>query len=269
MNLGERMKLYESETERRLMPLLPVVARLDGKCFHTFTKGMGRPYDKGLSDLLVSATKMLVGETNALVGYTQSDEITLAWYSPTIESQIFFDGRVLKMSSILSAMLSVWFNEHKSEFISPTNHNTRTALFDCRVWNVPTLAEASNVFVWREQDATRNSVSMAAQSVFSHKELHGKSCSEMQEMLYSLGNINWNNYPNSFKRGTYVRREERLIPFSVDELDRLPPKHKARSNPDLKVVRREVVVLDIPPITRISNREGVLFFGEEPKLVAE
>src|SRR3990167_4790930 len=102
-NLGNRMKSYESEYDRRLMKLLPAFARIDGSAFHNFTKGMNRPYDTRLSDLMIDTTAWLVRETNACMGYSQSDEITLAWYSPDNISQIYFDGRICKMNSILAA----------------------------------------------------------------------------------------------------------------------------------------------------------------------
>jgi len=99
-SLGDRMKLYESaEASRRFMPLLPVLARIDGRCFSSFTKGMERPYDSVMTDMMIATTAALVSETNACMGYTQSDEITLAWHSTDLKSQIFFDGRIMKMTS--------------------------------------------------------------------------------------------------------------------------------------------------------------------------
>ncbi len=108
--MGDRMKDFEMmEAGRRFMPLLPIVARLDGKGFSKFTNGLARPYDERLSNLMVETVKYLVQESNAVMGYTQSDEITLAWYSDTIESQIYFDGRIQKMVSVLAAKCSVRF----------------------------------------------------------------------------------------------------------------------------------------------------------------
>lgn len=96
-DLGDRMKVYEmAEAGRKFMPLLPIVARLDGKGFSSFTKGLLRPYDERLSNLMVDCTKYLVSETNACCGYTQSDEITLAWYAPDYKSEIYFAGRISK-----------------------------------------------------------------------------------------------------------------------------------------------------------------------------
>jgi len=139
----------------------------------------------------------------------------------------------------------------------------RDPTFDARVWSVPNRTEGANVFVWREWDATKNSISMAAQEYYSHRELHGKHGGEMQELLFQKG-INWNDYPAFFKRGTYVQRRKTVRPFTTTELDLLPPKHEARANPGLLVERSDVVVLDLPPITTIKNREAVIFGGEQP-----
>ena len=141
----------------------------------------------------------------------------------------------------------------------------RNPTFDARVWSVPNRTEGANVFVWREWDATKNSVSMAAQEHYSHNELHGKHGGDMQEMLFQKG-INWNDYPACFKRGTYMQRRKVSRPFTTDELERLSPKHEARANPNLMVERSEVAELDLPPITTIENREAVIFDGAQPQL---
>lgn len=257
--LGDRMKMYENaEAGRKLMPLLPVLARVDGRAFHSFTHGMRRPFDQGFSECMIETTAELVAETNACMGYTQSDEITLAWHSTDLKSQIWFDGRVCKMVSQLAAHATLTFYR-RIERRDPARA-AKLPTFDARVWSVPNRTEGANVFVWREWDATKNSISMAAQSVCSHRELHGKHGGEMQEMLFQHG-INWNDYPAFFKRGTYVQRRKVLKPFTADELEKLPPKHEARTNPSLMVERSEIRVLDLPPITSIPNREAVIFDG--------
>jgi tRNA(His) 5'-end guanylyltransferase len=158
---GDRMKIFEAqESDRRFLPLLPICARLDGKCFSKFTKDMDRPYDKKMSDLMIEVTKYLVEETNACMGYTQSDEISLVWYSDDIKSQIFMDGRIQKMTSILAAMASVRFNSLLPQYFP--NKVDKEPVLDCRVWSCPTLMEATNQLLWREQDAAKNSISMAA-----------------------------------------------------------------------------------------------------------
>jgi tRNA(His) 5'-end guanylyltransferase len=261
-DFGDRMKLYEGqEAGRRVLPLLPVCARLDGKCFSKYTKGLERPFDIRLTDLMRFCTRKLVEETNACMGYTQSDEISLVWYSSDISSQIFFDGKIQKMVSVLSSMLTGIFNAHVWEYIGKED----LALFDCRVWQLPTLEEAANSFLWREQDATRNSIQMSGRAVYSHKELFGKSCDDIQEMLFQKG-INWNDYPNYFKRGTFIQKRKVKRPFSREELDKLPIKHQAHSNPHLIVERTDFKYLEeMPPFSKVINRVGVIFKGEEPK----
>jgi tRNA(His) 5'-end guanylyltransferase len=259
-SLGDRMKNYESTA--RFMPLLPIIARLDGKAFHTFCKGLEKPYDLRLNRLMVAVTKFLVEETQALMGYTQSDEITLVWYSDDFESQVFFDGRIAKMLSILAAMTTMEFNRLLPTFIP--EKADRRPLFDCRVFQVPTLDEAVNCFLWRERDATKNSISAAGQANFSHKQLQHLNGSQIQEKLFQERGINWNDYPGFFKRGTFVQKRRVTKPFSKVEISRLPAKHAARTNPDLMVERWETQILDLPPFGTVTNRVAVIFNGADP-----
>lgn len=254
--------MYEGmESDRRLLPLLPAMARIDGRAFHTLTRNTKRPYDENFSKLMMQTTKLLVEETNACIGYTQSDEISLCWYSDNIKSEIFFGGRIQKMVSQLAALTTAFFNDLLLK--APLEYRCQLPTFDSRVWNVPTLVEGANVFLWREMDATRNSISMAAQSMFSCKELHLKDTSEMQEMMFQQG-TNWNDYPAFFKRGTYFQKRKILKKFSVEELEKLPPKHAARSNPELMIERSEVRRVEMPPFGTVANRVDVIFFGAEP-----
>lgn len=263
-DFGDRMKLYEmAEAGRRFMPMLPIIARIDGRSFSKFTKGLERPYDVRLSDLMLNTTKFLVKETNACCGYTQSDEITLAWYSPEYKSEVFFDGRISKMTSTLAALATVYFN--KELYRLPPTHADKMPTFDCRVWNVPNIIEGANAFLWREQDATKNSISMAARAYFSHFEIMNKNGSEMQEMLFQKG-INWNDYPNFFKRGSYLQKRNVVRKFTADEINKLPVKHEARFNCDLEISRTEIKLLEnLPPLGKIINRSEFIFFGAEPQ----
>jgi tRNA(His) 5'-end guanylyltransferase len=261
-DLDNRMKRYEQmESGKRFLPLLPVCARLDGKNFSRFTKGLERPYDKRISDLMISTAVYLVAETNARIGFCQSDEITLVWYSDRYDSQIFFDGKVQKMGSILASMATAHFNRHLDQAIP--EKRGMLVIFDCRVWQVPLIEEAANVFLWRELDATRNSIEMAARHHFSHNQIFEKTCNEMQEMLLQKG-TNWHNYPAFFKRGTFIQRRKVLRKFTSEEIEKLPPKHEARTNPDLTIERTEIRCMDMPPFSRVINRVGVIFRGEDP-----
>jgi tRNA(His) 5'-end guanylyltransferase len=259
---GTRMKLYEkAEAGRLFMPLLPICVRLDGKCFHNFTHRMKRPYDERLSKLMVMTTKYLVDATGARAGYTQSDEISLVYYSDSIHSQVFFNGRIQKIVSVSAAMCATYFNEMFDMCFNEPSPSV--ALFDSRAWQVPSLVEAANVFLWREQDATKNAISMAARHYFSDKELHGKSGSEMQELLFQKG-VNFNNYPAFFKRGTFVLRRMVSRPFTAAEIEVLPEKHEARRNPGLLVERQEIFEAEMPKFSTVTNRVEVLFDGVAP-----
>lgn len=259
---GDRMKFYENQTcGIKMMPRIPVVARLDGKGFSKFTKGLKRPYDERLSALMVETTKYLVKETNANCGYTQSDEITLMWYTDKIDSSIYFDGRLFKMISDLAAMASVFFNRELAKYLP--EKADKMPRFDSRVYNVPTLDEAVNSFLWREQDATKNSISMAAQAFYSHSQLMNKNGAEKQEMLFEKG-VNWNDYPSFFKRGTYVQRKRVVTPFTIEEIERLPEKHNARKDPNFCVERWIVDKVDLPPLSKIENKIDVIIWGQDP-----
>lgn len=258
--LGDRMKMYErAEAGRSLMPRLPAMARLDGKCFSKYTKGLKRPFDDRFYLCMYKVTLQLVKETGALMGYTQSDEISLVWQS---DGEIWFNGKIHKMTSVLAAMAAVEFN-YTAAVVLPEKKDKRP-LFDARVWNVPSETEAANAFLWRELDATKNSIGMAASRYYSHKQLMHKHSGDKQEMLHAAG-VNWNDYPNHFKRGTFIRRVAREIPFSAEELDRLPAKHAARSNPNLLVLRSVVEELPMPPFATVTNREDVIFRQAEPE----
>lgn len=262
--LGDRIKSYEAiDTSRKLSPLLPIIVRLDGRSFHTFARGLNRPYDERLSSMMIDLTKMLVEETSAKIGYTQSDEISLVLKSNDLKSEVFFNGKVFKMTSALASFASVRFNKMLPTRL-PEKANFEPT-FDCRVFHVPDDEEAVAALKWREIDATRNSVSAAARSVYSHNELNGKSSSEMLEML-TTKNVNWNDYPSFFKIGTYMRRRSEMSVFTSDEIDKLPEKHLAHRIPTLTFERKVTKRLEIPTITRVINMADVIFSGADPKL---
>ena len=261
--LGDRMKMYEqTEAGRKTMPLLPTMIRLDGKGFSRWTKGLSRPYDERLSDIMVKTTDHLVDTLNARVGYTQSDEITLVLYSDDYHSETIFSGKIQKLVSVSASIATAFFNSMASKVFP----DKPMAYFDSRVWNVPNKTEAMNVILWREQDAKRNSISMAAQTHFSHRELQGKNTSQMLVMLREEKDIDWDDYPESFKWGTFVQRRRESTKFSPEEIERLPAKHEARKNPELEVVRnvRRVAALS-KLLCLASNRVEVIFDGEDPR----
>lgn len=194
LSLGDRMKSYEDCYRHTIMPRMPVIIRVDGKAFHTLTRDCERPFDKTLSNAMDFTAFCLVKEIqNARFAYVQSDEISILLVDYNkYDSQQWFGGNINKMLSISAAIASVNF----------TDIYDKKAYFDSRIFVLPEK-EVCNYFIWRQQDATRNSISMAAQSVFSHKELDRVSTDQMQEMLFQKG-INWNDYPTRFKRGGVV-----------------------------------------------------------------
>ena len=260
-SLGDRMKGYEAtECGRRFMPMVPIYARIDGRCFSSFTRGMERPFDKRMSEAMIATASHLVEATHARIGYTQSDEISLVWLADDPKSDVFFAGRVQKMVSVLAALATAAFT--RALLDGPlADLAPRMPHFDARVFHLPSRAEAANVFLWRELDATKNAVSMAASTYFSHKALHGKTGAEKQEMLFSKG-INFNDYPAYFKRGTFVRRVTRERELAAAELVNIPEAH--RPAPGTTFLRSAVEVLDMPRFSKVANREGVIFDGEEP-----
>lgn len=263
-DLGDRMKMLESiHAGEKFMPLLPVIVRIDGRSFHTFTVGLERPFDVGFVNLMRAVTRHLVEQTNARIGYCQSDEITLVLYSDSYASEIFFNGRIQKLVSVIASMATTAFVLQGPLFIRRHDEEWARVSFDCRAYTVPTLWEAANAVLWREQDAAKNSVQMLARAHFSHKELHGKKQSDMQEMLFQKG-YNWNDLAAPLKRGSFYQRRTVNRPFAPEEIDRLPPKHDARQNPNLSVERSDVVLLTLPKFSSVTNRVDVIFHEADP-----
>lgn len=252
--LGDRCKaLEEPETSRELDPSLVTLARLDGRAFHTLTRGLGRPYDARLSLCMTEVTRWLVEDFHASFGYTQSDEVTLGWEGrPTFT-------RVHKLTSVLagsaSARLADLLREHVPE------KSARGACFDCRVWQVPTRFDAVDALRWRENDAVRNSLTMAAQSYYSHRELDGVGSAEKLQLLRRVG-VEWDDYPPHFKRGVYVKRALKEHYLSVEEWMEIPERHR----PDFfrPVLRSFVDVVDAEPIGRMADPDVFLFGEREP-----
>ena len=235
-DLGTRMKeFYESVPKTRLMRRTPVAIRIDGKAFHTFTRGFKRPFDEVLIKSMQETTKYLCENIQGCVlGYTQSDEITLILIDyKRFNSSAWFDYEVQKMCSIAASMATMAFDKLFSEkvmefdkennlssmayFNNPNNEITKLhdtywnayhkgAMFDARCFNIP-KEEVTNLIYWRQLDATRNSIQMAGQANFSHKELQNKTCNMIQDMLHEEKGINWNDFPTHQKRGTCIVRK--------------------------------------------------------------
>jgi tRNA(His) guanylyltransferase len=268
-DFGNRMKQYEfQETSRKFLPTLPVYARIDGRGFSKFTKGMRRPYDERMSNAMIEATKYLVKETHAKIGYVQSDEISLVWHEPDYKSSVFFEGKVMKMTSVLAGMATSAFMMAvlESEDVEFRKYAHRRPHFDARAISLPSQMEAANMILWRSNDAFKNAVSMAAHNYFSHNSLQCMNQSTMQERLFQEKGINFNDYPEFFKRGTFVRKETYSRPFTTEELLKIPAKN--RPDPSTLVSRNNIVAVPMPIFSKVTNRVGVIFNGESP-LVSE
>lgn len=193
--LGVRMKeQYENRTRFSLPRRTYTIIRCDGKAFHTFTRGLQKPYDVELAMAMGAATLALCKEAQgSQFGYVQSDEISVLLTDfATIQTDAWFDGNVQKIASVAASVVTAAFN---SEYRSDAAH------FDARVFTIPDPVEVENYFIWRQQDATRNSISGLAQAHFSAKQLHGVNNAGMQEMLFREKGINWNDCRTEEKRG--------------------------------------------------------------------
>ena len=226
--LGKRMKeFYETIPKTRLMRRCPVCIRIDGRAFHSWTKGFNKPFDEILIKSMQDTMKYLCENVQGVVlGYCQSDEISLILVDyKKLNSSAFFDYEVQKVCSITASMATMAFNkifnENTLNFISPeifedeklkkicASHAEaveKGAMFDSRCFNIP-KEEVTNYVYWRQLDATRNSIQMVGQANFSHKELQNKSCNDIQDMLMTQKGINWNDLPTYQKRGSCCIKE--------------------------------------------------------------
>jgi tRNA(His) 5'-end guanylyltransferase len=219
-SLGDRMKEnYENRAKTYLTRRTPVIIRLDGKAFHTFTRGLKKPYDEIFHNTMNATMKYLCENIQGCkLGYTQSDEITLLLTDyDTIDTSAWFDNNVQKICSVSASMATMAFNrfftkffihrkDESKEYIQTLFNKIDIAMFDSRCFNIP-KDEVTNCFIWRQQDATRNAIQMLGQCNFSHKELHGKSCNDIQDMLMLQKGINFNDMPTEFKRGVCCVKE--------------------------------------------------------------
>lgn len=231
-DLANRMKEYEKRNQYYLQKRTPVAIRVDGRSFHTFTKGFQRPFDEILmTTMQETARYMCENIQNAKFAYVQSDEITIILVDyDTLETDCWFNYRTDKLCSIAASMATLKFNMAFKEAIlneewewknslTPQSveiqeaHNNyiatlkkaaqKGAMFDARCFNIP-KEEVANLVYWRQLDAMRNSVQMVAQANFPHKELQGLSQEALKEKLHLEKNIIWDNYPIYKQRGTAV-----------------------------------------------------------------
>lgn len=213
-SLGDRMKSYEDAYRISLPIRMPVVLRIDGKAFHTYTKGCKRPVDKGLVDCMNETAKELCKNLQGCqLAYVQSDEISLLLNNyHDLETQSWFQNNLQKMVSVSAGIASATFTVNswriwKGLVAAPVGLECiKPAYFDSRAFIIP-KEDVVNYFLWRQQDATRNSVQMLARTLYSHKQCENKNNSELQEMIHQKG-MNWNDCPISQKRGRCIIKGE-------------------------------------------------------------
>lgn len=306
-DIATRMKEYEKSSKHHLTPRVPVVLRIDGRAFHTFTKGFVKPFDdeillKAMRQTMKTLCEMIPG---CVLGYTQSDEITLVILDQNTQAEPWFGFCQNKIESITASMATMVFNQtfykayqdyderldfamnyynniiinlqrsamgyvERSNFVASirqaiaSNYDIiynkqkvfhdkyepkiHTAMFDCRAFNIP-KEEVCNNLIWRQQDATRNSIQQVAHTYFSHSELNNLSCDELQEKLFQEKGINWNNYPIRLKRGTCCVRKD--VFFSADEIKKKNPLYDGEGF----TRKKWVIDTEIPIFTQ--NREYI------------
>jgi tRNA(His) 5'-end guanylyltransferase len=270
--LGTRMKtFYEDIPKTKLMRRMPVAIRIDGKAFHTFTRGMKKPFDPVLTNAMQKTMQKLCENIQGCVfGYTQSDEITLILVDyQTFNTSAWFDYEVQKICSISASMATMYFNKFFENATENLYYNTRvamtneeerawydlysskfnSAMFDARCFNIP-KEEVTNLIYWRQLDATRNSIQSVGQAYFSHYELKDKSCNDIQDMLMTQKGINWNDFPAYQKRGSSCIKEDYYL---------------YKNNHTLEQRSRWAVDLNMP-ILKNEDREYVdklIYIGEE------
>lgn len=282
-DLGVRMKtFYEQIPKTKLMRRCPVAIRIDGKAFHTFTRGFQKPFDEVLIKSMQGTMKYLCENIQGCVlGYTQSDEITLILVDyKKLTSSAFFDYEVQKLCSIAASMVTMAFNKFFEKYVDEyrfskwdgvSNYEDDTwgyiqtllnavdkgAMFDARCFNIP-KEEVTNLVYWRQDDASRNSIQMVGQANFSHKELHKKSRNDIQDMLMTQKGINWNDFPTYQKRGSCCVRNKIVI-----ESDGVMATAQLR---DTSKSENEWIIDTEIPIFKGEGREYIdrlVFVGEE------
>jgi tRNA(His) guanylyltransferase len=226
--LGDRMKRYEATTRFTLPRRTYTILRVDGRSFHTWTRGLEKPYDTEFMSFMDMAAFALCEQIpGAQFAYVQSDEISvLAVDFLNINTEPWFEGNVQKWASVGASIATAEFNvyvasayfgrmydmEHDPEAgkdYSKIAKKAPDAVFDGRVYTIPDLIEVENYFVWRQQDAERNSVMMLARAYASHKQLAGKNRAAQHEIIHAAGD-NWAKHPTNFKHGRVIHKTVKL-----------------------------------------------------------
>ena len=200
--MGDRMKDLEHRTRYMLPRRCYTLIRIDGKAFHSYTRGMERPFDQGLREDMQETTRLLCeGIAGCRLGYTQSDEISLVLTDfDKVNSEAWFDGNLQKVTSVSASMATAYFNMLRAKRAADKRG---PAMFDSRVWATADPWEVYNTFWWRQKDATRNAVQMVARALAPHKECTNKNFSQLNELIFQKGQ-NFNDYPTDCRRGAFI-----------------------------------------------------------------
>lgn len=276
LNLGDRLKQIESNYTGEdhdfpealpryngftLVPggLFPVI-RVDGHCFHTFTRKLQKPFDRSMERAMRDAMEELVKFFQAKVAYTQSDEITVVLPDTTQA----FSRKTHKLASLAASVASVAFvtsmERQQPGFLE--RYEGKLPVFDGRCFGL-TRPEVSDCIVWRQRDCIRNAVSAAAQSKFSHKQLLGKNTDDKVAMLAESGIDMWNDYGPNSVFGTFARRRVYQVVLTEAEISELPEKHNLRTGGSNTCVRSEIQRIASPRLSTVNNLDAFLFDGED------
>ena len=230
------------------------IIRVDGRAFHTYTRPFKKdgPFSAKIIAVMNSAAVALLNEFKAELVYWQSDEITLV----IPPERIPFSGKTHKLNSIAASVATAAFNREM------VLEDVPDAIFDARAF-AGDREDCALCIMWRQRDCIKNSVSAAAQSVYSHKQLEGRNTDDKISMMAEKG-LDWHAYTYGIKYGTFIRKVNVEIP--VDELkSEIPEKELERIRENGGTVTR--TKLDFPKypvLTTVSNLEGMLFDGEAP-----
>ncbi len=239
-DFGDRMKDYEKSFTSASVDIDKILCvRIDGKGFSKFTKGFKKPFDDILSGVMINTMMNLVKDTHASIGYTQSDEITLIYTPGAKSKEYMFGGKVSKINSILASMATFHFNKTLAECVKVD----KPAFFDCRAWAVPDLTEASNVLLWRVQDAKKNSTSALFRWTAGHKAMDGLDQAGMKKYLLENHTVDWDKLPNRYKYGTYAKPLTVETYLTQKELMQIP--EDKRPAADVLVKRTKIQELDL------------------------
>ena len=264
ISLGDRMKSFESvHTQISLVPGIPVYVRIDGRAFHTFTRGLQKPFDLDFAWTMKEVTKHLHDKTNAFISYVQSDEISLCYLEP---SKMPFETRLFKLESVLAGMASAAFCVYGSKTKLKDRIEKMIPHFDCRVCQMP-LEEIPNMLLFRERDCLKNAITLVALEHFSNKQIHKKNSDEKIKMLADV-RVDFNkDIDEDFRFGSWFRRVVFQKELDAETLAKIPEKQRMLDeNGKMFVTRSEVRQLKLGmPLSKIENRLAVVLGDEQPR----